>query len=71
MSVFTLRDGAEFFDDVGRCRAVRVTHAEIDDVFATAAGGHLQLGSDIENVGGESIYARKASRRTLVCHVCL
>ncbi|AHZ72027.1 aminotransferase [Pseudomonas mandelii JR-1] len=54
-----------------RSRAIRVAHAEVDDVFATTTGGHLQLGSDVEYVRGESIYARKAARRTWVSHCCL
>jgi len=71
VGVLTLGDGDEFFDDVRRGRAVGVTHAQVDDVFATTTGGHLQLGGDVENVRGESIYARKAARRTLFGHCCL
>jgi hypothetical protein len=71
MGVFALGDSDQFFDDVRRRGAVRVTHAQVDDVFATTTGGHLQLGSDVEYVRGESIYARKAARRTWVSHCCL
>ena len=71
MGVFALCDRAEFFNDVRRCRAVRVAHAEVDNVFATAPRSHFQLGGDVEHIRGESIDARKAARRTLVCHVGL
>ena len=68
MGIFALGDGHQFLDDMRRSRTVGITHAQVDDVFATTTGGHLQLGSDIEHIGGESIDARKAARRTLVCH---
>jgi hypothetical protein len=71
VGVFALRNLHEFFDNVRRRGAVGVAHAQVDDVFATTTGGHLQLGSDVENVRGESIYARKAARRTLFGHCCL
>ncbi|MNC41184.1 hypothetical protein D3C75_899380 [compost metagenome] len=71
VGVFALGHRDEFFDDVRRRGAVGVAHAQVDDVFATTTGGHLQLGSDVENVRGESIYARKAARRTLFGHCCL
>ena len=71
MRVLTLGDGAELFDNMRRGRAVRVAHAEVDNVLTTAPCSHFQLGRNIENIRGESIDARKASRRTLVCHKCL
>ena len=71
VGVFTLGDGDHFLHDMRRRGAVRITHAQVDDVFAAPTRSHLQLGSDIENIRGESIYARKAARRTLVCHCCL
>ena len=40
----------QLLDDMGRRRAVRIAHAEIDDVFARRAGAHLHLvdlGEDI------------------------
>lgn len=52
MGVCALGDSDQFFDDVWRGGAVGVAHAQVDDVFATTTGGHLQLGSDVENVGG-------------------
>src|SRR5690606_6253616 len=61
VGVFTLGDLHELLDDVRRRRTVRIAHAEVDDVLATAAGGHLELGGDVEDVGGETIDARKTA----------
>src|SRR5690606_19464827 len=61
VGVLALGDGAELLDDMRRGGAVGIAHAEVDDVLATAAGGHLQLGGDIEDVGGQTIDARKAA----------
>jgi hypothetical protein len=71
VGVFALGDLHQFFDDMRRRGPVGVAHAQVDDVFTTTTGGHLQLGGDVENVRGESIYARKAARRTLFGHCCL
>jgi hypothetical protein len=38
---------------VFRGRSVWVAHAEIDDVFAAAAGGSLQFAGDVEDVRGQ------------------
>ena len=46
-------------DDVRRRRAVGIAHAEVDDVLAAAAGGHLQLGRDRKDVGRQAREARK------------
>jgi hypothetical protein len=35
------RDLAQFVDDMGRRRAVRIAHAEVDDVLAARAGRGL------------------------------
>ena len=35
--------------------AVGVAHAEVDDVFATAARGGLHLAGDVEDVGGKAL----------------
>ena len=35
--------------------AVGVAHAEVDDVLAAAAGGHLELGGDVEDVGRQAL----------------
>src|SRR5690606_12388843 len=68
--VLALGDLDHFFHDVRWRGAVRVTHAEVDDVLATAAGGHLQFGGDVEYIRGETIDARKAAR-CLVRHAFL
>ncbi|MOA15580.1 hypothetical protein D3C78_1357450 [compost metagenome] len=68
VGVFTLGDLHQLLDDVRRGGAIGVAHAQVDDVLATAAGGHLELGSDVEDVRGETIDARKAARRTWVGH---
>ncbi|MND86299.1 hypothetical protein D3C80_782600 [compost metagenome] len=68
MSVFTLGDLHQFFDDVRWRCPVGVAHAQVDDVLATTACGHLEFGGDVEDVRGETINARKAARRTLVSH---
>ena len=44
-----------FVDDVPGRGAVGVAHAEVDDVFAAAARGHLHLPGDVEDVGGEAL----------------
>ncbi|MCY1183139.1 hypothetical protein D9M73_237390 [compost metagenome] len=68
MGVFTLGDLYQLLDDVRRGGAIGVAHAQVDDVLATTAGSHLELGGDVEDVGGETIDARKAARRTWVGH---
>ncbi|MNN23253.1 hypothetical protein D3C81_1366450 [compost metagenome] len=61
VGVVALGDLHQFLDDVRRGGAVGVAHAEVDDVLATAAGGHLQFGGDVEDVGGEAIDARETA----------
>ncbi|MNN32484.1 hypothetical protein D3C81_1462060 [compost metagenome] len=56
-----LRRIGELGHDMRRRGAIRVAHAHVDDVLATAAGGHLQLGGDVENVRGKTIDAREAA----------
>ncbi|MNP08404.1 hypothetical protein D3C76_1004720 [compost metagenome] len=68
VGVIALGDLYQLLDDMRRRGAVGVTHAQVDDVLATTTGGHLQLGSDIEDIRGETIDARKAARRTLFGH---
>ena len=46
-------------DDVLGRGAVGVAHAEVDDVFAAAAGGHLHFAGDVEDVSGEALNAGK------------
>jgi hypothetical protein len=40
-----------------RRRPVGVAHAHVDDVLAAAARGHLELGGDVEDVGGQALDA--------------
>ena len=68
MGVITLGDLHQLLDDVRRGRAIGVAHAQVDDVLATAAGSHLEFGSDVEDVRGETIDAREAARRTWIGH---
>ena len=49
----------ELVDDVGGRGAVGIAHAEVDDVFATAARGGLHLAGDVEDVGGKALNAGK------------
>ena len=49
----------QLVDDVLGRGAVGVAHAEVDDVFAAAAGGHLHFAGDVEDVGGQALNARK------------
>ncbi|OMP13380.1 hypothetical protein COLO4_01793, partial [Corchorus olitorius] len=68
VGVFTLGDLHQLLDDVRRRGPVGVAHAQVDDVLATTARGHLEFGGDVEDVGGETIDARKTARRTLFGH---
>ena len=47
-----LRRFNHLVDDVFGRGAVGIAHAEVDDVFAAAAGGDLHLAGDVEDVGG-------------------
>ena len=49
----------QLVDDVGGRGAVGIAHAEVDDVFAAAAGGHLHFAGDVEDVGGKALNAGK------------
>jgi hypothetical protein len=49
----------QLLDDVWRRGLVRVTHAEINDVFSAGTGGLLQFTNDIEDVGRETLNALK------------
>jgi hypothetical protein len=70
MGIFTLSDSTEFFDNVRRRSAIRIAHAEVYNVFAATASGHLELGSNIEDVRGETIDARETAR-SLIRHAFL
>ncbi|NKZ98814.1 hypothetical protein GTA26_25965 [Rhodococcus hoagii] len=41
MGIVALSDLHQLFDDMRRRGAIGVTHAQVDDVLATAAGSHL------------------------------
>jgi len=68
VGIFTLRNGAEFFNDVRRSWAIRVAHAEIDYIFATATRRHFQLSGDIKYIRREAIDTRKTTFWTGVSH---
>jgi len=61
--VAALRGLDQLGHDVGRRGAVRVAHAEVDDVLATAAGGHFKGAGDVENVGGKALDPGKFRRK--------
>src|SRR5580700_950741 len=50
-----LRGFDELVDDVAGSGAVGIAHAEVDDVFAAAAGGDLHLTGDVEDIGREAL----------------
>lgn len=68
MRVRALGDGAEFFHDMGRRSAVRITHTEIDNVFAAPARSHFQFSSNVKHIRGKTIDTRKTAFRTGVSH---
>ncbi len=68
MRIRALGHGAEFFNDMRRCRAVRVAHAEIDNIFAAPTRSHFQLSSDVKNVRGKAFDTRKTAFGTEVSH---
>ncbi len=68
MRIGTLGNRTQFLDDMRWCRAVRVTHAEVDNVFAAPTRSHFQFSSDIENIRGETIDTRKTAFRTEFSH---
>ena len=49
----------ELGDDVRRRRTVGISHAEVDDVLAAPACGHLELGGDRKNVRRQARQARE------------
>ncbi|MNE22000.1 hypothetical protein D3C80_1151860 [compost metagenome] len=68
VSVRTLSNGTQFFDDMRRRWAIGITHAEIDNVFAAPTRSHFQFSSDIKNIRGETIDTRKTAFRTEFSH---
>jgi hypothetical protein len=61
MGVAALSGLDHLVDDVLWRRLIGIAHAEIDNVFATFAGGCFQFPSDVEDIGGQSLDARKFS----------
>jgi hypothetical protein len=62
MGIRPLGNGAEFFNDMRRRRAIGITHAEIDNIFAAPTRSHFQFSSDIKNVRGRrSIRVKRRS----------
>jgi hypothetical protein len=51
----------------GGC-AVGVAHAEVDDVFAEAAGGDLHLAGDVEDIGREALNTAELFHLTSLRH---
>ena len=49
----------ELVDDVPGRGAVGIAHSEVDDVLPAPAGGHLELGGDVEDVRREALDARE------------
>ena len=68
MRIRALGNRAELFNDMRWRWAVRVTHAEIDNIFAAPTRSHFQFSSDIENIRGETIDTRKTAFRTEFSH---
>ena len=53
----------ELFHDVGGRRAVGIAHRHIDNVLATATGGHLELARNIEHVERQTLDSRELHHR--------
>lgn len=56
MSVRPFRGLPQFIDDMLGGRAIRVTHAEVDDILALGTRLGLQFGDDVEDIGGQAVY---------------
>jgi predicted membrane GTPase involved in stress response len=56
----------ELVDDVLGRGSVGVAHAEVDDVFAVTAGGHLHLAGDVEDVRREALDAAELFHPTIL-----
>jgi hypothetical protein len=57
--IAALRRLTQLLDDVGRGWLVRVTHAEINDVFPARTRSLLQFTNDVEDVGWKTLNALK------------
>ena len=63
MGLFAFRDLAELVDEMRRRRPIRITHPEVDNVFATPAGLRLQIVDDVEDVRWKPFNAGKFVHR--------
>jgi hypothetical protein len=62
MGVRPLGNGAKFFHDMRRRRAIGIAHTEINNIFAAPARSHFQFSSNIKNVRGRrSIRVKRRS----------
>ncbi len=62
MGVRPLSNGAEFFHDMRRRRAIGITHTEIDNIFAAPTRSHFQFSSNVKTYGGRrSIRVKRRS----------
>ncbi|VTM57806.1 Uncharacterised protein [Klebsiella pneumoniae] len=68
MGVRPLSNGAKFFHDMRRRRAIGITHTEIDNIFAAPTRSHFQFSSNVKNVRRETIDTRKTAFRTGFSH---
>ncbi len=71
VGVIALRHLTEFFHDMRRRSAVRVAHAEIDNIFAAPTRSHLQLSGNVEYVRGKAFNTGKTTRRAVISHSIL
>ena len=68
MGVRPLSNGAKFFHDMRRRRAIGITHTEIDNIFAAPTRSHFQFSSNVKNVRRKTIDTRKTAFRTGFSH---
>ena len=58
MGIRPLGNGAKFFHDMRRRRAIGIAHTEINNILAAPTRSHFQFSSNIKNVpGGDNEYA--------------
>ncbi|CTQ04709.1 hypothetical protein BN1200_170038 [Klebsiella variicola] len=68
MGIRPLGNGAKFFHDMRRRRAIGIAHTEINNILAAPARSHFQFSSNIKNVRRETIDTRKTAFRTGFSH---
>ena len=59
MGITAMRSFHQFFDNMIRCRLVRIAHTEVDNVLSRRPGLLLEVTNDIENVWRKALYAPK------------